>query len=138
MTKTILTLLVTCYALARLVSIGSLYYLNTMRLPTAVVVLTLLCSLLSLLAAFRCYIQQRTGKLLRFALFVCGATALVNMILVSLAQPGTLTNVELLITGTVFDILLFAGSCTIKIRDNRGNRFKNPFTRMAHTDHTNP
>ena len=134
MTKTILTLTVTLYALARLIAIGSLYYLDTMRLPTAVVAATVVCSLLSLLAAFRCYIQQKSGKLLRFALFICGVTAVVNMVLASMAQPGTLTNLELLITGTIFDPLVFAGSCTIKIRDNRGNQFKNPFTRMAHTD----
>lgn len=131
MTKTILTIVITLYSLARLVFIAIAYYYNTMRLPLSVVVVSAICSALMLLIALRCYTLQLSGKNLRFALLIGALTAVINMVLITLDQPGTLSMSELVITGTVFDILLFIGSCTIKIRNTRGTGGRSPFARRA-------
>lgn len=131
MTRTIITILMTFYAVLRLVTVGSFYYYDTMRLPTAAVVITVLCALLTLFIVGRCYLYRLTGKNLRFALFLGAMGAAVNMIIILLDQPGTLSNPELLITGTFFDVLIFLGSCTIKIRDTRGKTGRTPFSRVT-------
>lgn len=131
MTKTIITIFIALYSLARLVAIAALYYYEIMRLPLAAVVVAGVCSVLCLIITGSCYLRNLSGKNLRFALLLCGVAAVVNMLLTLLAQPGTLTTTELLITGTVFDPLLFLGACTIKIRDTKGAVGRTPFTRVA-------
>lgn len=131
MTKTIITIFIALYSLARLVAIATLYYYEAMRLPLAVVIIACVCSVLCLVIAGSCYLRRLSGKNLRLALLLCALAALVNMLLTLLAQPGTLTTTELLIAGTVFDPLLFLGACTIKIRDTKGAVGKTPFTRVA-------
>lgn len=131
MTKTIITLIIAFYSLARLAAIGILYYLGGLTLPGPVLAITIACSLLALLIAGRCYLYHLAGANLRLALLVIALGSFVNMILLILSQPGALTNADLLISGTVFDLLFFIGSCTIKIRDSRGKRGKTPFSRAV-------
>ncbi|MEG0541913.1 MAG: hypothetical protein RR528_06265 [Angelakisella sp.] len=131
MTKTIITIFISLYSLARLITIAALYYYEIMRLPLPVIATTIICCILCLIIAGSCYLRNLSGKNLRLGLFICAAAALSNMLITLLAQPGTLTTLELLITGTIFDPLFFIGSCTIKIRDTKGALGRTPFARMA-------
>lgn len=131
MTRTIITISIALYSLARLITVAGLYYYEQMRLPLAVVITTVVCCLLSLIIVGTCYLRRLSGKKLRFALFLGAAAACANMLLILLAQPGTLTTWELLVTGTVFDPLLFLGACTIKIRDTKGATGRTPFSRVV-------
>lgn len=131
MTKTILTILIGLYSLARLATVAIIYYYEQMRLPFAVVVVSVVVSLLMLIIAGRCYVFRLSGKNLRFALLLGALAATANMVLVMLNQPGTLNYAELLVTGTVFDIVWFLGCCTIKIRDTRGKAGRTPFSRLV-------
>ncbi|MEG1687744.1 MAG: hypothetical protein RR022_08220 [Angelakisella sp.] len=131
MTKTIITLLITIYSLARLVSIALLFYFEKMRLPGGVLFCTVLCCLFCLFVCASCYLGRSTGNTLRLALLACSVAAMTNMVLVLTKQPGSLTTAELLVTGTLFDLLAFAGSCTLKIRDTRGLTGKSPFSRIV-------
>lgn len=131
MTKTIITFLIAAYSLLRLATTAILYYYEAMQLPVSVVVISTVCSMLMLLIAGRCYLLQLSGKNLRLALLLAAFAAGTNMVLIMLDQPGTLTTQELIVSGTVFDILAFIGCCTIKIRDTRGHTGRSPFSRVA-------
>lgn len=134
MTKTILTAMILFYSLVRLAAIGILSYYSVLNLPVSVVIITSICCIISIVTAARCYLCRLSGKNLRAALLLGAVTATVNMLILMVAQPGNLNNYQLLVSGTVFDILLFAGSCTIKIRDTRGKLGRTPFSRAAMQD----
>ncbi len=119
MIRTFLMLAIAIYSLSRLVIIGSMYYLEIMILPTSVVVLTIICSILTLLITLLTYVKKLSGKKLRLCLFIFAVTAIINMVLTYFAQPGMLSNWNLIITGTFFDIIVFLIFCTIKIRNTR-------------------
>ncbi|MEG1942556.1 MAG: hypothetical protein RR049_01965 [Angelakisella sp.] len=131
MTKTIITILITLYSLTRLITVAALYYYEIMRLPLTVVITTVVCSILCLIIAASCYLRRLSGKNLRFALFINSLAACSNMLVTLLAQPGTLTTPELLLTGTIFDVLFFIGACTFKIRDTKGTLGKTPFSKVT-------
>ena len=135
MTKTIMILMLTVYSQAKLAIIVLSYYYGTMRLPTATVILSALCSLFCLAIAWFCYNRKVGGATLRLAFLTCAVTAAINMLVVLFAQVGSLSNWELVVTGTWFDPIFFLGSCTIPIRDSAGRKGLTPFARAA--DHTN-
>ncbi len=137
MTKTMMLLMLTVYAQARLAIIALSYYYGTMRLPVPVVLLTTACALICLVIAWLCYNRKLGGATLRLAFLICAGVAMINMAVVLFAQVGSLTNWELVVTGTFFDPIFFLGSCTIPIRDSAGRKGLTPFSRAA-THHQEP
>ena len=119
MIRTFLMLAITAYSVARLVIIGSMYYLDKMILPSSVVVITIICSVVTLIITALTYVKKLSGKKLRLCLLIFAITAIINMTLTYFAQPGMLSNLNLIITGTVFDVIVFLMFCTIKIRNNK-------------------
>lgn len=131
MIRTIISLLLTTYSMARLVLIVAMYYYEQMRLPLSVIIVTLCCCIAVLIIVGLTYLRQLSGRNLRFALLLTALAAGLNMVLLLVSQPGSLNDTELIVTGTMFDILFFLGACTIQIRDTKNRTDRTPFSRAA-------
>ena len=117
MTRLILTLYLTIYSFLRLFFIVGLYYYETMTLPIVVVAITAITCVIALVVTFLTFAKQLSGKTLRLPLFMFAVIAIVNVALSLIDQVEIMHVSEILVTGTLFDILLFASSLTFHIGD---------------------
>ena len=117
MTRLILTLYVTIYSFLRLFFIVGLYYYETMTLPVIVVAITVITCVIALIITFLTFSKQLKGKNLRLPLFLFGVIAIVNVALSLINQVEIMHMSEMLVTGTLFDVLLFLSSLTFPIGD---------------------
>ena len=113
MTKSILTIYITIYSLLRIFSIGGLYYYDMLTLPLVVILITISSCIISLIIAYVTYTKELDGKNLRLSLFLFAIISIINVALTLLHQVDILHMAELLVTGTLFDILLFLASLTL-------------------------
>lgn len=131
MTKTVISLYITVYSLLRLFCIVTLYYYDKMNLPTDVVAVTAITSVIALAVTLICYLKNLGGKILRYVLFMNACAVIMNFANVLIKQPGTLSNVDLIITGTFFDVVIFLASLTFKIRNTRYRKERSVFSRYT-------
>ena len=132
MTRTLIALFLGLYSVARLTAIGIYLFLGLYRLPMTTAAVTAAVSLISLLTALFCLFRREVnGNLLRVPLFLGAAGATANIVMLYCLQIGVLSNLELLMTGTILDPILFLGSCTLRIRDSRGLPGRSPFARAV-------
>lgn len=131
MTKTIVTLALMFYSLARLLSIAYYTYYDILSLPPTVYLIATACGLICLVLAAVCWLRRVSGKRLRILLFFNALCACVNMLTVYFNPTNFLTNWDLLITGTFFDVIFFLGCCTIKLRDTVYQPGRTPYSRLG-------
>ncbi len=131
MTKTIVTLVLMFYSLSRLLSIAYYAYYDALTLPASVYLISAVCALACLVLAALCWLRRLSGKKLRMLLLFNAVCACFNMLIVYFDTTPTLTNWDMLITGTFFDVLFFLGCCTIKLRDTAYQPGKTPYSRLG-------
>lgn len=117
MTKSILTLFLTFYSAARLSAIAYQLYYQLDRLPSGVLLITSACCLVCFGAAVAHYLGSLRGKTLKNVLMLVAAAAAANMLIVYLNPVNDLGNIDLLITGTLFDVALYLGVLTLRLPD---------------------
>ena len=117
MTKSILTLFLTFYSAARLSAIAYQLYHQLDRLPSGVLLITSACCLVCFGAAVAHYRGSLRGKTLKNVLMLVAAAAAANMLIVYLNPVNDLGNIDLLITGTLFDVALYLGVLTLRLPD---------------------
>ena len=131
MTKTIVTLALMLYSLSRLITIAFYVYYDLTTLPPSVYVITVLCAGTCLVLAAVCWLRRLSGKKLRMLLLLNALCACVNMLIVYFDSTRSLTNWDMLVSGTLFDVLFFLGCCTIKLRDTVYQPGKTPYSRLG-------
>ena len=117
MTKSILTLFLTFYSAARLSAIAYQLYYQLDRLPSGVLLITSARCLVCFGAAVAHYRGSLRGKTLKNVLMLVAAAAAANMLIVYLNPVNDLGNIDLLITGTLFDVALYLGVLTLRLPD---------------------
>lgn len=117
MTKSIITLFLTFYSAARLSAIAYQLYYRLDRLPSGVLLITSACCLVCFGAAAAHYRGRLRGGTLKSVAMLTAAAAAANMLIVYLNPVNDLGNVDLLITGTLFDIAFYLGVLTLRIPD---------------------
>lgn len=117
MTKTIITLLLTFYSVARLSAIVYYLYYDIEGLPAGVLLITFACCLVCLGSAAAHYMGRLRGRTLRSVLMLVAAAAVANMLILYLNPINNLGNTELLITGTLFDVAFYLGALTLRLPD---------------------
>lgn len=123
MTKTIITLLLTFYSVARISAIAYYLYYDVEGLPTGVLLITSACCLVCLGTAVAHYKGRLRGRTLNSVLMLVAAAALSNMLIVYLNPVNNLGYTELLITGTLFDVVFYLGVLTLRLPDGEPHRF---------------
>ena len=117
MTKSILTLFLIFYSAARVSAIAYQLYYQLDRLPSGVLLITSACCLVCFGAAVAHYRGSLRGKTLKNVLMLVAAAAAANMLIVYLNPVNDLGNIDLLITGTLFDVALYLGVLTLRLPD---------------------
>lgn len=117
MTKTIITLLLTFYSVARMSAIAYYLYYDIEGLPTGVLLITSACCLVCLGTAVAHYRGRLRGRTLHSVLMLVAAAAVANMLILYLNPVNDLGNTELLITGTLFDVAFYLGTLTLRLPD---------------------
>ena len=117
MTKSIITLLLTFYSVARISAIAYYLYYDIQGLPTWVLLITSACCLVCFGAAVAHYRGRLRGRTLHSVLMLVAARALANMLILFLNPVNDLGNTELLITGTLFDVVFYLGALTLRLPD---------------------
>lgn len=123
MTKTIITLFLAFYSAARLSAIVYYLYYGIEGLPTGVLLITFACCLVCLGTAAAHYKGRLRGRILKSVLMLVAAAALSNMLMVYLNPVNDLGNTELLITGTLFDVVVYLGVLTLRLPDGPSPRY---------------
>lgn len=123
MTKTIITLFLAFYSVARISAVAYYLYYGIEGLPTGVLLITFACCLVCLGAVVAHYRGRLRGRTLKSVLMLVAAAALSNMLIVYLNPVNNLGNTELLITGTLFDVALYLGVLTLRLPDGQPRRF---------------
>ena len=117
MTKSIITLFLTFYSAARVSAMAYHLYYQLDRLPSGVFLITSACCLVCFGAAVAQYRGRLRGKTLKNVLMLVAATAAANMLIVYLNPVNDLGNIDLLVTGTLFDMAFYLGVLTLRIPD---------------------
>lgn len=136
MTKSIITLLLTFYSVARLSAIAYYLYYGIEGLPPWVLLITSACCLVCLGAAVAHYRGRLRGATLRSVLMLVAAGASANMLILYLNPINNLGNTELLITGTLFDVVFYLGAVTLRMPD--GPPRQSPFPSAPLRRHKRP
>lgn len=123
MTKTIITLFLALYSAARLSAIVYYLYGGIEGLPTGVLLITFACCLVCLGTAAAHYRGRLRGRTLKSVLMLVASAAAANMLIVYLNPVNDLGYTELLITGTLFDIVLYLGVLTLRLPDGPPRRY---------------
>lgn len=118
MTKSILTLFLIFYSAARVSAIAYQLYYQVDKLPSGVLLITSACCLVCFGAGVAHYRGHLRGRTLKSVLMLVAAAATANMLIVYLNPVNNLGNTDLLITGTLFDIVLYLGVLTLRIPDS--------------------
>ncbi|MCI8652406.1 MAG: hypothetical protein HFF11_01750 [Angelakisella sp.] len=117
MTKSIITLFLTFYSAARVSAMAYHLYYQLDRLPSGVFLITSACCLVCFGAAVAQYRGRLRGKTLKNVLMLVAAAAAANMLIVYLNPVNDLGNIDLLVTGTLFDMAFYLGVLTLRIPD---------------------
>lgn len=123
MSKTIITIFLAFYSVARLSAIAYYLYYGIERLPTGVLLITSACCLVCLGTAVAHCRGRLRGRTLKSVLMLVAAGAVANMLIVYLNPVNNLGNTELLITGTLFDVALYLGVLTMRLPDGPPPRY---------------
>lgn len=123
MTKTIITLYLAFYSVARISAIFYYLYYGIEGLPTGVLIITSACCLVCLGTAVAHYRGRLRGGTLKSVLMLVAAGAVANMLTVYLDPVNDLGGTELLITGTLFDVALYLGVLTLRLPDGPPHRY---------------
>ena len=118
MTKTIIVILLSLYSLARLITGAYQIYTETLLLPYWVLGVSGVCCLCILAAGVAlCFGKLRAGTLRRVILLNALGAA-VNLVGLVLFPVNGLGTMDLVVTGTLFDILFYLGTLTIRLQDS--------------------
>ncbi len=117
MTKSIITLFFTFYSAARVSAMAYHLYYQLDRLPSGVFLITSACCLVCFGAAVAQYRGRLRGKTLKNVLMLVAAAAAANMLIVYLNPVNDLGNIDLLVTGTLFDMAFYLGVLSLRIPD---------------------
>lgn len=117
MTKSIITILLTFYSAARISAMAYHLYYGLDRLPLGVLLITSACCLVSFGTGVAHYKGRLRGRTLKSVLMLVAAGAAANMLIVYLNPINNLENMDLLITGSFFDIAFYLGALTLRIPD---------------------
>lgn len=117
MTKSIITLFLTFYSAARVSAMAYHLYYQLDRLPSGVFLITSACCLVCFGAAVAQYRGRLRGKTLKNVLMLVAAAAAANMLIVYLNPVNDLGNIDLLVTGTLFDMAFYLGVLSLRIPD---------------------
>ena len=117
MTKSIITILLTFYSAARISAMAYHLYYGLDRLPLGVLLITSACCLVSFGTGVAHYRGRLRGGTLKSVLMLVAAGAAANMLIVYLNPINNLENMDLLITGSFFDIAFYLGALTLRIPD---------------------
>lgn len=117
MTKSIITILLTFYSAARISAMAYHLYYGLDRLPLGVLLITSACCLVSFGTGVAHYKGRLRGSTLKSVLMLVAAGAAANMLIVYLNPINNLENMDLLITGSFFDIAFYLGALTLRIPD---------------------
>ncbi len=132
MTKTIVTLGLMFYSLARLLSIAYYTFHDMLTLPAAVYLITTACALICMALSAIFWMRRLSGKKLRMLLLFNAVCACINMLQVYFSPTiRSLSGWDMLITGTLFDVVFFLGCCTIKLRDTAYQPGRTPYARLG-------
>ena len=131
MTKTIITLLLTFYSVARISVIAYSLYYGVAALPFAVLLITSACCLVCFGAAVAQYRGRLRGSTLHSVLMLVAAAALANILILYLNPVNSITNVDLLVTGTFFDIAFYLGTLTLHFPVTPVEKRENPFVKAG-------
>jgi hypothetical protein len=138
MTKTIITLLLTFYSVARISVIAYYLYYGVEALPFAVLLITSACCLVCFGAAVAQYRGRLRGSTLHSVLMLVAAAALANMLILYLNPVNSITNVDLLVTGTFFDVVFYLGTLTLHFPDAPMEKRENPFVKAGSREPVSP
>ena len=122
MTKSIITLILTFYSAARVSAIAYYLYYQIEKLPMGVLLITSACCLGCFGAAVAHYKGRLMGKTLKSVLMLVAAAALANMLILFLNPVNDLANLDLLITGTLLDIVFYLGVLSLRLPDSSSER----------------
>ncbi len=117
MTKSIITILLTFYSAARVSAIAYHLYYGLERLPMGVLLIACACCLVSFGTGVAHYKGRLRGKTLKSVLMLIAVGALANMLIIYLNPVNHLENMDLLITGSFFDVVFYLGALTLRIPD---------------------
>ena len=131
MTKNIITLLLTFYSVARISVIAYYLYYGVDALPTAVLLITSACCLVCFGAAMAQYRGRLRGSTLHSVLMLVAAAAAANMLIVYLNPVNSISNTDLLVTGTLFDIVFYLGTLTLPFPDAPKREQESPFAKAG-------
>ena len=115
MTKSIITLILTFYSAARVSAIAYYLYYQIEKLPMGVLLITSACCLVCFGAAEAHYKGRLVGKTLKSVLMQESAA---NMLILFLNPVNDLADLDLLITGTLLDIVFYLGVLTLRLPDS--------------------
>lgn len=124
MTKTIITLYLAIYSAARISAILYYLYYDVEGLPTGVLLITFACCLVCLGTAVAHCRGRLRGATLKSVLMLVAAGAVANMLTVYLNPVNDLGGTELLITGTLFDVVFYLGVLTLRLPDSPVHRYR--------------
>ena len=122
MTKSIITLILTFYSAARVSAIAYYLYYQIEKLPMGVLLITSACCLVCFGAAVAHYKGRLMGKTLKSVLMLVAAAALANMLILFLNPVNDLANLDLLITGTLLDVVFYLGVLSLRLPDSSSER----------------
>lgn len=117
MTKSIITLILAFYSAARISAIGYYLYYQVEKLPVGVLLITSACCLVCFGAAAAHYKGRLTGRTLKSVLMLVAAAALANMLILYINPVNNLADIDLLITGTILDVVFYLGVLTLRLPD---------------------
>lgn len=117
MTKSIITLILALYSAARVSAIGYYLYYQVEKLPLGVLLITSACCLVCFGAAAAHYKGRLTGGTLKSVLMLVAAAAAANMLILYLNPVNDLEDIDLLITGTLLDLVFYLGVMTLRLPD---------------------
>lgn len=117
MTKSIITLILAFYSAAWISAIGYYLYYQVAKLPVGVLLITTACCSVCFGAAVAHYRGRLTGRTLKSVLMLVAAAALANMMILYINPVNDLADIDLLITGTILDIVFYLGVLTLRLPD---------------------
>lgn len=131
MTKTLVTLVVVFYSVARLLAIIYYFYYDLVTLSMKIYTISGGCAGVCLVAAIIFWFYRISEKRLRGLLLFNTLCTCINIGILLLNPAYDLTKWDLLITGTVFDIIFFIGCCSIPLRDTIYQTGQTPYSRLG-------
>lgn len=118
MTKAFITIFLFVYSLARVAATIHAFAWGVMLLPAPVMAVTGVCVVFTVFA----FIDMVRGNLrrrrIRRLLILTGVCALLNFAILKITAADGLGTLDLIISGTLFDVVFAAGALTLPMRDH--------------------